>query len=609
MIQTESQPARWRRWSIGRVVGPRRAPSTRGWLRWGAVAASIALLLLAGLPAARRLAGGRHVVASLGAASPAAASVAPAPSAVAVSIDAERPLRPISPLIYGVATAGTEELARMGARLNRWGGNTGSRYNWELGNAKNAARDWEFRNSNYGNRSPADRQPSGWADKLIAGSLAAGAEPVITVPALGWVARDDSDRTRSVGVPSGGGVPLGALNGPIQGYDPAFNQRATSVPSFARKGAPFADPPDLTDERVYQDEWVAHLVNRFGSAAAGGVRHYVVDNEPDLWSETHTDVHPAQPGYDDLLAVFLEYAQASKDVDPDARVLGPALSGWTGYFYSPRDRGTDRYRTAADRRAHGGMPFLPWWLDQVRQHDERVGRRTLDALTVHFYPQARGVYSGSGGGTDDATNALRLRSTRALWDPTYVDESWIREPVYLIPRLRAWVEQHYPGTGLAIGEWNWGADKTVNGALAIADVLGIYGREGVDLAAYWRLPAPGSPGALAFALYRNYDGRGSGFGDLALPAGSDAPDDVATYASLDSASGDLLVVAINKRPDAALETTFRLDGFIPAGTARLYRYGQDDPGAIRDLGELPVAGQDVSLTLPPWSITLLRVAR
>ena len=30
-----------------------------------------------------------------------------------------------------------------------------------------------------------------------------------------------------------------------------------------------------------------------------------------------------------------------------------------------------------------------------------------------------------GNGNDPATNALRLRSTRALWDPSYVDESWI----------------------------------------------------------------------------------------------------------------------------------------------------------------------------------------
>ena len=88
----------------------------------------------------------------------------------------------------------------------------------------------------------------------------------------------------------------------------------------------------------------------------------------------------------------------------------------------------------------------------------------------------------------------------------------------LIPRLRDWINRYYPGTRLAIGEWNWGADKTMNGALAIADVLGIFGREGVDMAAYWTSPPADSPGARAFAMYTNYDGQGRGFGDQTLAA-------------------------------------------------------------------------------------------
>jgi hypothetical protein len=525
-----------------------------------------------------------------------------APSLVAVRIDAGRPLRRISPLIYGVAVAGPEDLAATGARLNRWGGNPNSRYNWELGSAWNAARDWEFRN--YGTTDSAVQEPSAVADRFVATNRAAGAESLVTIPALGWVARDGDKRSQSVGVPAGGGLPLGVPADAIAGYDPTANRQATSIRSLARKGRHFADPPDLTDEQVYQDEWVHHLVSRFGSAATGGVRYYAIDNEPDLWAETHTDVQPIQPGYDDLLATFLEYADAIKDVDPTALVLGPTLSGWTGYFYSARDRGSDNFRTHGDRRAHGDVPFLAWWLEQVRQHDERVGRRTLDVLDVHYYPQGQGVFAGA---TDDATNALRLRSTRSLWDPGYADESWIREPVRLIPRLREWVDRFYPGTRLAIGEWNWGADQTVNGALAIADVLGIFGREGVDLAAYWTVPPRGSPGALAFALYTNYDARGGAFGDLALPVSSNAPNDVAVYASLDSRSGDLVVVAINKRPDVDLPATFQMNGFVPSGLARLYRFGQDNPLVIQDLGGINGMGEVLSLALPRSSITLVRV--
>ena len=343
---------------------------------------------------------------------------------------------------------------------------------------------------------------------------------------------------------------------------------------------------------------------RFGTAAAGGVAYYAIDNEPDLWSYTHTDVHPVRPGYQDMLDVFLEYATAVKDVDPTAHVLGPTLSGWTAYWYSALDRGSDAYRTHADRRAHGDVPFLAWWLNAVRVHDEAVGRRSLDVLDVHFYPQGAGVFSAA----DDATTAaLRLRSTRALWDPDYVDESWIAEPVMLIPRLQDWINRYYPGTRLAIGEWNWGAETTMNGALAIADVLGIFGREGVDMAAYWTSPPADSPGARAFSMYTNYDGHGRGFGDRALAAVSSAPDYVAAYASVDTATDDVIVIALNKSPDLDLPAVIRLD--TPwRGRASIFRLA---PGhaEIQGHGDVEIDGSTFGLTLPAYSITLLRIQR
>jgi hypothetical protein len=76
----------------------------------------------------------------------------------------------------------------------------------------------------------------------------------------------------------------------------------------------------------------------------------------------------------------------------------------------------------------------------------------------------------------------------------------------------------------------------------------------------------------------------------------------------------VVIVAINKRPDADLSTTIRVGGLAPAGGsaplrgAHAYRFGQDDSSAIRDLGEVPADGQELSLTLPAYSITLLRLA-
>lgn len=91
-----------------------------------------------------------------------------------------------------------------------------------------------------------------------------------------------------------------------------------------------------------------------------------------------------------------------------------------------------------------------------------------------------------------------MRSTRSLWDASYIDESWISDTapggvaVRLILRMKQWVANHSPGTRLAISEYNWGAPESINGALAQADVLGIFGREGLDLATLWGRGADGA---------------------------------------------------------------------------------------------------------------------
>ena len=105
---------------------------------------------------------------------------------------------------------------------------------------------------------------------------------------------------------------------------------------------------------------------------------------------------------------------------------------------------------------------------------------------------------------------LRNKSTRSLWDPNYVDQTWINDKVKLIPRLRNWVDTYYyPGTPIGITEYNWGAESHINGATTQADILGIFGREGLDMAARWTTPDPSTPTYKAIKMYRNYDGNKS----------------------------------------------------------------------------------------------------
>jgi hypothetical protein len=528
-----------------------------------------------------------------------------APATIPVTVNAAANRHPISPYIYGMAYASPDYLADLRLGLNRWGGDDKSRYNWVHGNACNAARDWYWANR----RATVDNIPSGpssAADHFVSRNRSAGAATLLTVPTMGWVARDTDNENRSQNVPEGGNALLPATDGAILGYDPASNRQRTSVRSLARKGAPFTETPSLAGGVVYQDEWIHHLVKRFGTAAAGGVNFYAMDNEPDLWDSTHTDVHPARPGYDDLLAQFLEYAPAVKAVDPTAQITGPVSWGWTGYLYSALDRGDDNFRTHADHMRHGGEPFLLWFLKQVRAHDLRTGKRTLDVLDVHHYPQGDGLHAGS---LDHDAQARRLRATRALWDPTYVDESWIHEPVRLLPRLREWIATGYPGTKIGISEWNMGADGDINGALAIADVLGIYGREDVYFANYWMFPPKGSAGYLAFKLYRNADSRSHGFGDLSCRATSANTAQVSCFAALDGPTGDLTLLLVNKMFQTPANVPIQITDWQASREAvRIWRLAAAASKAILAEAGPVVRDGSLTLSLPPSSVTLVRIA-
>src|ERR1700729_290553 len=91
-----------------------------------------------------------------------------------------------------------------------------------------------------------------------------------------------------------------------------------------------------------------------------------------------------------------------------------------------------------------------------------------------------------------AASAVPMPATRTLWHPNYTvpgggyeDATGAEQAPQMVPRLRQWVAANYPGTMTGITEYNWGAQDTITGAIAQADILGIFGRENLDLATLW----------------------------------------------------------------------------------------------------------------------------
>ncbi len=514
----------------------------------------------------------------------------------ALSVDAQADRHPISPYIYGMNFADEVLAADLDLPVRRWGGNSTSRYNWQS-NISNTGSDWYFENIPEDGSASADGSAS---DLFVEQDRRTGTKTIMTVPLIGYVSKNTSPRVH----PYDCGFKTSKY-GAQQSVDPwdtpCGNGKHTNGTDITGN-----DPLDtsMAISPTFVQNWVAHLVGRYGTAANGGVMFYNLDNEPMLWNSTHRDVHPNPTSYDEMRDKTYAYAAAIKAADPTAKTLGPVEWGWCGYFYSQ----LDGCGIGTDYTSHGNTPFVEWYLQQMRTYEQNHGVRILDYLDEHFYPQANGVSLSPAGNA--ATQALRLRSTRSLWDPTYIDESWISDmdpngiAVQMIPRMKAWVTNNYSGTKLAITEYNWGAVDHINGAVTQADVLGIFGREGLDLATMWGPPTTTQPVAYAFRMYLNYDGAQHTFGDTSVRALSADQGQVAIYAARRSSDNALTLMVINKSLTQTLTSPIVLSNTEPITRAAVYRYSAANLTAITRQADQIISSGSFSATLPAQSITL-----
>jgi hypothetical protein len=486
----------------------------------------------------------------------------------------------ISPYIYGIAY-GDSTWPLLRAPVRRWGGNPATRYNFEA-NVDNRAQDWFFEN----------RPASSYVDYLAENS-AHGALTALTVPIIGWVAKDGVSYSFPV-----------SKFGPQAKTDPWRPDVGNGVSASGANIAP--GPPTQTSVAAppeWTKRWVAAITAADAKKGKRSIYEYILDNEPMLWSTTHRDVCPEPLGYDELLDRTVQYGSAIREADPDAVIAGPAEWGWSNYFYSAKDLAS-RLGVHSDRRAHDDVALVEWYLRKLREWEKTKGVRVLDVFDLHYYPQAPNVYAGGAGGTDRATQLLRLRSTRSLWDDTYVDESWIKDTIRLIPRMKELVAANYPGRGISIGEWNFGGEKDITGAIATAEVLGRFAQFGVTSAFYWTAPPPGSPSAFGFLAYRNYDGKGGRFLDWYLP--TTPASDVSFFASRDADGKHLVVIAINLTPDASRNAVVDLSacGSVMSEQAFTYVNGAT---AFAASSVSQDATTEIERSLPPWSITVFDV--
>lgn len=483
---------------------------------------------------------------------------------VTIQVDATKDIGAISPLVYGINH--NDFAKRPEIPFTRQGGNRMTAYNWE-NNASNAGADWQHQNDAYlGGGDKPGEVARGFAEQ----ALSRGKSVLITVQMAGHVAADKAGD--------------GDVNKTPDYLDKRF------VKSYPKKNAPFAYPPDLTDNAVYIDEFAWWLANQFPDAK--GRLFFSLDNEPDIWSGTHARIRPQKLTYKEMVDLTTAYASAIKDAVPEALIFGFASYGYAGYMH------------LQDAPDAGGRDFIEFFLAEMKQAEQKAGRRLLDVMDLHWYPEARGggqriCFGGTG--TAETIRA-RVQAPRSLWDESYTEDSWISKdvihgPVNLLPRIQDKIEKNYPGTKLAIMEYDYGGGEHISGAVAQADALGIFGEKGVFAAALW---GGGPFNYAAFDSFLNYDGAGGHFGHTAIASSSSNVQDVSVHASRASGDASRLVLVLVNRAEEDRNCTLSLNGF-EAATAQLYRIAGSE-AKVKPAGQADVKQM---ITLPAMSVTTM----
>ncbi|MBX7216166.1 MAG: glycoside hydrolase family 44 protein [Candidatus Kapabacteria bacterium] len=546
------------------------------------------------------------------------------PIDVAITIAADGIPHPISPLVYGINAytydpewqspndwkVGIENQAQgLNITTRRLGGNTMTSYNYENGFSNSGADDRDqngvslhSNNSFQSFISGAGGAPYSVGKALTTfhdHSISVGAASLLQLPGAGYVAGD------------GNGAVSAAESAPSARWKRVVNDKPGSPVTLSLA-------PDLEDDAMYVDEEINFLMNRYGaSTGPQGIGLYELDNEPGLWHHyptngelgTHPRLHTDLATCGDLLQKNIALAQTIRRMDPNAQVTGPAMWGYPEFYsfwsvydgqsHSPSDWGNynvEPFRTnnTGDEYRYNRMTWANAYLANMKAASDQAGTRLLDVFTIHYYADGEAI----------STNEKRMQATRSLWDPTYVESSWITKQgngftdgrsLELLPKLKQSIADFYPDTKLGITEYSFGGRHHISGAIAQADALGIFGKEGVAMAHYFG-PVRDYIAA-AFQLFRNYDGQNGTFGEMGVECSTSDIQNNSAYASMDP-EGRLHIILLNKNGTQPLLAAIATGAAKPWG--KMTAYGIDQTGPeVKKMAEMEINGTEFTFQAPP----------
>ena len=226
----------------------------------------------------------------------------------------------------------------------------------------------------------------------VQNAMSNNAATLLTIPMAGYVAKDDLGGNWDVHMTSAGSNVL----------DPNWLSDRMLPSAAVKPGGPASFSTNTAtlqaETTVYQNEYVNYLKTLYPTAFTANSATPIwfdLDNEPDLWTSTHPEVRPIVAGsvtssnplgtptpltYTELLNDTVTYATAIKAVAPNTLIFGPVSYGWNGYT---------TLQNAPDSGTYGD--FLTYYLNQTAAASKTAGKRLVDVLDLHWYPEATGA--------------------------------------------------------------------------------------------------------------------------------------------------------------------------------------------------------------------------
>ena len=517
------------------------------------------------------------------------------PRSVDVEVKARTGLREISPYIYGrnisdvgdlsmesdsAEDAAVARMVEAGIRMLRAnGGNNSTRYNWRRKLTVHPdwynnvyAHDWDVLA-----RKVQERMPG--VDAMLGFQLTGYAAKTneFNFGDWAWKQAHGFNAERSLDLAGGGSVEDDGTTLVQAGNASLYNE---PWPADSTVGI----VPHWKDELGYD-------MSRF--------RHWSMDNEPEIWRGTHSDLDLPVTG-DFIVERYVEVAKKARAAWPEIKLGGPVVANeWQWCSIGSYN---DQNRPVGPDRSYC---WLEYFIMKVAAAQRESGVRLLDLFDIHWYPTETSY--------EDRTNWHRV-----LFDTNYVypgangiknvggswNSSVNRE--YIFKRISDWLDQYFGeghGIGLGMTETDLIAGDAMTTALTYASFLGTMQDNGVQVFTPWTW---GDGMYEVVHLFSRYGKR--------LRVESVSADDslLSAYASVNAAGGDsLVVILVNRSASDTLKAAVRVEQFdIPnedATTLTLSGLAGETfvshaQNALRTSGVTLRAGR-FELAMPPKTIT------